>query len=143
MDYTDINQHKTMALNGNEIIVYAYVNSTWTAIAATKSDEFDVSADTIEVASSTTGEWRDYIAGRKEWSLNVSWLVSVVADIRKVLNVGTKYQLRIGARTYAAASGLTGYAILESCKITATRGNLVQGSFSFNGAGALAADSTT
>ena len=34
-------------------------------------------------------------------------------------------------------SGMTGSAILRTCKITATRGNLIQGTFTFVGNGAL------
>lgn len=126
-----------MAKNGNNIIVYALSGSNWVPIAGTRSDELEVSADAIEVSNADVGDWSDYIAGRKEWTLNVGWLIAVEGDIRKVLNVGTKYQLRIGKRTWDVSTGLTGYAILTSCRITATRGNLIQGSFQFQGCGSL------
>lgn len=126
-----------MAQNGNNIIVYQQSGNDWVAIAATKSDEINVDAETIEIASATEQDWKRCVAGRKSWSLNVGWIVSEVADIRKVLTVGTRVKLRIGARTFAAASGLEGYAIVHTCKITMTRGNISNGSFSFVGDGGL------
>ena len=125
--------------NGNNIIVYQYNGSSWVAIAATKSDELQVDCDTIDIASSTQAdqEWMRRVAGRKSWSLNVGWLVSAVGDIRKVLTVGQRVQLRIGARTWAAGTGLTGYAIVRAAKVTAQRGALANGSFQFVSDGAL------
>lgn len=128
-----------MAQNGNNIIVSIYntSNSTWEAIAATKSDELTVDGDLIEISSSTVADWRVFLNGRKSWGLNTSWLVTTVADIKKVLKVGTRVQLRIGARTWAAGSGLTGYAWVKTAKASMTRGNLANGSFAFQGDGAL------
>ena len=125
--------------NGNNIIVYQYNGSSWVAIAATKSDELQVDCDTIDIASSTQAdqEWTRRVTGRKSWSLNVGWLVSAVGDIRKVLTVGQRVQLRIGARTWAAGTGLTGYAIVRAAKVTAQRGALANGSFQFVSDGAL------
>ena len=135
-----------MAQNGNNIIVYALCDnsgnwntsgSNWVAIAATKSDELMVDSETIEIASATEQDWKRCIAGRKSWNLNVSWLVTAVGDIRKVLEVGTRVKLRIGGRTFAAGSGLTGFAIVKTAKVTMTRGNLSNGSFAFVGDGSL------
>ena len=128
-------------VNGNEIIVYKLVGETWTAIALTRSDEIMVDGEVIEIASSTSAdhEWKRHIAGRKEWALNVAWLVSEVADIEKVLLVGDRIKIHIGARGgYSGASGgLTGFAIVKQAKVTMTRGSLANGSFAFIGDGAL------
>ena len=104
-----------MAVLGNNIIVY--MNGQ--AIAGTKSDEIQVESDTIEIASATDQDWVHQIAGRKSWSLNVGWLV------------------KIKGRGASDSSGVTGAAILKTVKITATRGNLAQGSFAFTGNGPL------
>ncbi len=119
-----------MAVLGNNIIVY--MNGQ--AIAGTKSDEIQVDTDTIEVASATNQDWVYRIAGRKSWSLNVGWLVLVNQDVRNVLLAGSVVTIRIEGR---GASGVTGAAILKTVKITATRGNLAQGSFAFVGNGPL------
>jgi predicted secreted protein len=126
-----------MAVNGNNIIVSQYNGSSWVAIAATKSDELTVDGEQIEISDSSDSEWKHFIGGRKSWSLNVGWLVTQVADIRKVLTVNTRVQLRIGARTFASDTGLTGYAIVRTAKVTAQRGGLANGSFAFQGDGPL------
>ena len=131
-----------MAKTGNYIIISAYKNNSWTPLGAVKSNDISTDADTNEVASSTSGVWKEYIAGRKDWSVNVSYLVLADADMLELLNVGTTYSLKIGGRSATDANTLTGTAILTTCKITATQGNLAQGSFQFKGSGALAVVTT-
>ena len=101
---------KDMAIQGNNIIVL--MNGQ--AIAGTKSDELQVDCETIEIASADEQDWTRRIAGRKSWQLTTNWLVTEVADIEKVLTVGSRVRLHIGARGgyTGAAGGLTGYAIV-------------------------------
>ena len=122
-----------MAVLGNNIIVF--MNGT--AIAGTKSDEIQVESDTIEIASATDQEWVHRIAGRKSWSLTVGWLVLANQDVRKALLVGSTVTIKIKGRGESDANGLSGSAIIRTCKITAIRGNLAQGSFAFVGNGPL------
>lgn len=122
-------------MNGNNIIIR---DSAGTLLAATKSNEWQTEAETIEVSSPTQGAWREYIAGRKEWSVTTSFLVTAVNDIKKCLNIGESYTLNFCENTTNYPVKLTGSAILKTCKITATKGNLLQGSFSFVGNGELA-----
>jgi predicted secreted protein len=126
-------------MNGNNIIVYTSSNngSSWTAIAATKSDKLQVSGETIEISSATDADWQHIIAGRKSWGLNVNWLVTQVADVRKALAVNTRVKIRIGGRSFAAASGLEGYAIITQCEMAFTRGTLATGSLQMKGDGPL------
>ena len=129
-----------MATAGNNIFISLGVNTT--PIAGTRSNEIQVGVEKIEISSPTTGQWRQYIAGRKEWSVTVGWLVGSTNDLAQLLNVGTTYTLNIyGRGAESNTKILTGSALLTSCKITASRGNLVQGSFSFVGSGALATPS--
>lgn len=127
-------------MNGNNIIVYQQNGAEWVPVAATKSDRLQVGVDTIEIASADDQEWTHRIAGRKSWQLTTNWLVTEVADIEKVLTVGSRVRLHIGARGgyTGAAGGLTGYAFVKNCDITMTRGNLAAGGFQFEGDGALA-----
>lgn len=122
-----------MAVLGNNILVF--MNGQ--AIAGTKSDEIQVESDTIEVASETDQDWVHRIAGRKSWSLNVGWLVLANQDVRKVLLAGSVVTIKIKGRVESDSNGVTGSAILKTVKITATRGNLAQGSFAFAGNGSL------
>ena len=118
-------------MNGNNILVL----TGGTVIAGTKTNEVQTECETTEISSPSVGDWRSYMAGRKSWSIQVSFLLSAASNIRQLLNVGTTYTLVIRDRNNT--SSVTGTAILNTCKITATRGNLVQGSFSFLGTGAL------
>jgi predicted secreted protein len=122
-----------MAKTGNYIIVYR----DNTVIAGVKSNDISTSADTEEVASSTSGDRKEYIAGRKDWSLSVNYLLLADADMLELLNVGTTYTLKIGGRSASNANTLTGDAIMTDCRISAINGNLAQGSFTFKGTGAL------
>lgn len=122
-----------MAVKGNNIIVL--MNGV--AIAGTKSDELQVDCETIEIASSTDQGWAHYISGRKSWSLKVGWLLLANTDVRKALQVGTSVTIKFKGRGATDASGLSGSAIIKTCKITAVRGNIAQGSFAFVGNGPL------
>lgn len=119
-----------MAIVGNNLIVYR----GGVAIAGTRSNEVGTSADTIETASPTSGVWRTYLAGRKEWTVNVGYLVGRESGVADLLTVGTEYTLLFKGGNDA---GVTGSAILTDCRISATIGTLVTGSFSFKGNGAL------
>ena len=122
-----------MAINGNDIIVL--MNGT--VIAGTKSDELKVDCETIKIASATDQSWTHYIAGRKSWSLTVGWLLMANTDVRKVLQVGSSVTIKFMGRGATDANGLIGSAIIKTCKITAVRGNIAQGSFAFVGNGPL------
>ena len=121
-----------MAQLGNNILVY--LNGT--AIAGTKSNEIQTECEMIEITNMTSAQWRQFIAGRKQWTVSTGFLVLAGADIKKLLNVGTTYTLRF--RDRAGSNIIEGQAILKTCKISATRGNLATGAFSFQGSGELA-----
>ena len=56
----------------------------------------------------------------------------------KLLQVGQSFAIQLVGREGTSVSTLlTGTATLKTCRITATIGNLVQGSFQFDGNGAL------
>ena len=121
-----------MAIQGNNILVLR----NGTAIAGTVSNEIQSGSELLEISSPMTGDWKEYIAGRKEWSLNVSFLVTHNGDISMLLVTGTTYRLQIKPRNSSLMS-VSGDAILKVCKITSTKGNLAQGSFQFVGTGPL------
>lgn len=118
-------------MNGNNILIY--MNGS--AIAGTKSNDVQTECETIEISSPSIGDWRAFMAGRKSWSVQTSFLVTATSSVRQLLNVGTSYTLVFRDRTNTYS--VSGTAILTTCKITATRGNLCTGSFAFQGTGAL------
>ena len=120
-----------MATNGNNVLIYV----DGSLVAGTRSDEVQSGCETIEIANPSSGDWRQFIVGRKEWSISQSWLLPAASDLGRLLQVGTTVTIRILGR--GAAKGLTGTAIVKTCKITNTRGNRSNGSFAFQGTGAL------
>lgn len=120
-----------MAQKGNNIIVIR----NGTAIAGVKSDEIQSGAETIEIASATQQDWKEFITGRKEWSLNTSYLLLAAESLRDLIQIGNVYELAITDRQGNVA--VSGRAILTVCKQTHPRGNLCQGTFQFRGTGPL------
>ena len=129
-------------MNGNNIFISLGTDTA--PIAGTRSDSIKTKNKLIEVSSPTTGQWEVYIAGRSRWSFTVGWLLSAGGDLAKLLTVGTTYTINIYRRAAdgATTKRLTGTAICEECNIQSNRGNLVQGSFTFCGTGALEEPST-
>lgn len=125
-----------MALNGNSILIYI----GGAAVAGTKSNEVQSNRELIEIASPTSGEWREFIAGRKDWGFTISWLVSSHADIQQLLLNAGVVTVRIVGR--GQETGLTGSAIVQTCRMTFTRGNLAVGSLQLKGNGPLTKEPT-
>lgn len=122
---------------GNDLII----KDGDTAIAAAKSCTIDVKADTVEYSSPTQGRWRNYRAGQRSWTLTTNHLVraatTAASPLREALaRVGNAYTLTFTVRGQTADT-FTGRAICTAWRITATRGSLVQGSFTWRGDGAL------
>lgn len=123
-------------LKGNDIIVI--LNGQ--AIAATKSDEIQVGCETIPISSPSDGAWTAAIAGRKSWAITVGFLVANVEKVFSSINmVGNTFELAIQHKHSSGSNYMWGYAICTTFKVTATKGNLVQGSFAFQGTGPLEA----
>jgi predicted secreted protein len=123
-----------MAINGTNILIY--LNGS--PIAGSRSDDVQTDGDLIETASPTSGDWKTYLAGRKNWSLNISWLVTDISDINNLLLVNTTVTVRILGR--GASLGLTGTAIVQKCKMSATRGSIANGALTLQGSGPLQAE---
>ena len=123
-----------MALNGNNILVY--LNGT--AIAGSTTTDAQNTVDLVEIGSPlSSGQWKQYIKKRKTWSVTVNYLVLQYSGVRDLLKVGDSYTLKIRGRNSSDSTGVSGTAILKTCRITAQRGNLVQGTFQFQGNSSL------
>ena len=121
-------------MNGKEIIIL----KNGQAIAATKSDEIQVGCETIPISSPSDGAWTAAIAGRKSWAITVGFLVANISNVFDSIEmVGNRFELII--QNSSGSNYMWGYAICTTFKVTATKGNLVQGSFAFQGTGPLEA----
>lgn len=126
-----------MTINGNDLIV----SIDGAALAASRSCTLDISASTNEVAGPEQGEWDEFITDTKSWSVTTSHLVkselatdTTLADMAK--RVGQTFTLAFSVRGFDSDK-LSGKAICTKFKVTATRGNLLNGSFTWKGTGAL------
>lgn len=125
-------------MTGKEITVILSQNGTALASTRIRSNEIQTTADTIEKASATQQDWREYIAGRKEWSFSVGYLVLAAAQVADLLRVGQSFDITLTAReSTTVSSSVTGTAILTSVKQSANIGSLAQGAYSFRGTGPL------
>ena len=116
-------------IHGKDIKI---LNSSNTAlIACAKSCTIHRHADAEEVASSSDQDHKHYIGGRKSWSIDLAYFISTDGVS---LQEGTMYNIVV-----AIGSGTTwsGQALCTDCDITATDGNLSQGSIKLLGNGAL------
>jgi len=125
-----------MILNGRNLIV----KSNGVAIACARSCELDIDSEVIEVASPSSGRSKEYIAGRKSWSVNVGHLVKVGTN-KDNLRSSIAMPGQTVTLVFCVEDGLMykweGQAICTKAKLTGTIGNLAQGSFSFQGSGEL------
>ena len=126
-----------MATLGNNIIVQIQRGQNWVSVGAARTDEIQVDGEQLEIASRTSGKWREFLAGRNTWSVQTSYLVTYASNIRDLLKVNTNVRLRIGGSTMATGDYLTGYAIIKTQKLTAPIGGLANGTIVFLGNGAL------
>lgn len=124
-------------MNGNNILIGTMSGSTFTAFAAVKSHDISSAADSFETASATQQEWKEFMPGRKEWSINVNYLVleNASSNIEDLMKVGSVYAIRIKDRN--GSYKISGNAICLQCKQNYIRGNLATGSFALKGSGPL------
>ena len=129
-----------MAKNGNIFIVLISNGTSYVPMACCKGNDIELRCGTMEVASPTQGSFREFIADRKEWSLSTTYLISADntdqwARLGDIIQVGNTVPVMWKNRK--TQEMLVGNAIVTACKITATKGSLCVGSFSFQGTGAL------
>ena len=121
-----------MAVNGNLILI----GFNGQIIAGTKGSEQQSQCDMTETANPNSGTWKTYIPGRSGWSVTVNYLLPNASNIKDLLKTRQTYNLYFIHRN-APVPYLYGTATLTTCKITSTRGSLMQGSFQFLGNGEL------
>lgn len=108
-----------------------------TAIAGAKSCEINVDGEQIETASPSTGTWRTFLAGRKEWSVSCGFLIPASDTPLKSEAAMVNTTVTLTVQSGLSGDTLTGSAIVKAWKASGTIGNLSQGSFQFRGNGAL------
>ena len=108
------------------------------AIAAAKSCTVSMSINDIEAASDIDGNAKTFLPTQKEWTVRCSTLVTSLTG--HFANIGDTIRLSMAVCDWEknpTTDRITGEAIVTSANVSAAVGNLVQGSFSFKGTGAL------
>ena len=123
-------------IKGNDLIIATVNGQTVTPIASARSCDVYEACDLREVSSPSSSVYRTYVAGRKTWQVTVNYLL-LSGVTAKLGAVGTSYQLSMYVRNNYNGDRVGGTAILKEARITGTRGNLLQGSWVFQGSGDL------
>lgn len=127
-------------LKGNDVIVTvgtgANTQGGGTVLALMKSCEIEEKCDTIEVVPTSNNLFRRFIPGRRTWEITSNHLVEQMNGSNGMLRVGVGVVIQFRNRNNVR-DAMYGNAICTDCKIVATRGNLVTGSFRFQGTGPL------
>lgn len=126
-----------MILHGRNLLIMQHTQGTTDTpvVACAKSCEVNTSCDTIEISSTNNNIWREYVSGRKDWSVTLSYIVTDDDFAPSMLRIGEKVTLRFTERGTGAV--LQGDALIKNAKAVATKGSLTTGSFSFQGTGEL------
>lgn len=119
-------------MNGNKFMLSKDGN----VVAAVVTHEVDTNVECLECAGTTQGRYREYIAGKRSWSINCQWLMVSSAMMVGLLHVGQTFAISSYDRD-SAMINVHGQAKLEQCVIRETNGQLVKGIFTFVGTGDL------
>ena len=124
-----------MLFKGNDLILKDSSNGI--VLAASKSLELNINGETIEVGRTSGEMWRQFITGRKDWSISVSTLVGSGQFTASAAMIGKRYGVKFVDGQSATAALLSGICICKQVKITEQKGSIAKGSFVFQGTGAL------
>ena len=121
-----------MILRGQDIVITEDDGTAF--IAAAKSHTIDIQCDEIEKTDEESPDFKAFLAGRKEWQLNISHLIG---DVREdTLRVGMSYEIyELNRKT--SQMRLIGNVICTRASINLTKGNLATGALSFRGNGEI------
>lgn len=120
-------------MKGNDLLI----STDKQTLYASKSCDISVDGETKEYAG-MSADWKTFMAGKKSWSISTSYLVNGSSLKSDLSRVGETFTITVSPRGSTDASEkLTGIAICTQWRVTGTRGNLVQGSFVFQGTGGL------
>ena len=105
-------------IKGKDIVI---LDSTGSAvIAAARSCEINVTADTLEVASPNSGAYKAYIAGRKGWTVSINHLVVSMARFAPMVGTSLTIKLDIKASNGLPFNGFVNNVSVESGSYTGT-----------------------
>ena len=120
-------------IHGRNIKIYSGASGTTALIAAAKSCTVSLKGDLIEKSSELQQQYREYIAGRMDWEISISHLVTSTAPFDGILKVNQSYTVRVDV----GGTTKSGTAICMQADIQGAVGSLATGSVKFKGSGPL------
>ena len=120
-------------IHGRNIKIYAGASGSSPLIAAAKSCTVSLKGDLIEKSSESQQQYREYIAGRMDWEISISHLVTSTAPFDGLLKVNQSYTVRVDV----GGTVKQGTAICVQADIQGAVGALATGSVKFKGSGPL------
>lgn len=134
-------------LKGRDVMLFmGSSHATTQAVGCSTSCELEISCDAIEVSSPTSGQARDYIAGRTGWRMSLDKLL-ILPDFYDGIKVGTKLTVQFAYSINSkegippdqrfAAHYYEGTALITRWVCSAKNGDYVSGTFEFLGCGPL------
>lgn len=121
-------------IRGKEILL---ILNGYTYVGGCTNAKISNGCETIEISSPSSPNFKEFIAGRQEWSIVADWLVSSITDLKLALRVGNTYTIKLGQDSSNSYYYLTGQAICTGCDIDSHVGSLARGVFRFKGTGSL------
>lgn len=120
--------------SGKDLILRDASNNV--ILAASKSIEITIDCELREIAPANGSGYREYKAGWKKWSFQVSTLATSgqISNVRYM--IGGTYNAKFTLQG-STNSVLSGYCICTQAKITDQKGQIAKGTFVFQGNGAL------
>ena len=106
-------------------------------VAALVTQDVSASAERIGTAGATQGQWTEAITGQRNWEVNATWLLNnggLLTD--DMLQVGETFVLKIANRSMPD-DAVFGLARLKQCSVKGVVGNIVTGTFKFDGSDEL------
>jgi hypothetical protein len=120
-------------LLGRNVFIYNGSSGTSPIIAAAKSCTVSKKCETVEKASSTSATDKEFRAGRSEWEVSLSHLVTTGAPFDGLLKVRGTYTLSV----VIGNTRKTGQAICVAADLGAPVDGLAKGNVKFQGTGPL------
>ena len=100
-------------LKGNDLILFTTNGATNTVLARATSCDIEISNEPQEITSKSSGDFKEFIAGRIEWSVSTGGLVDFtdtngISILNTALFAGSDIQIRVGIATKGTDTKPTG-----------------------------------
>lgn len=115
-----------------------YAVPVWTSIGGQRTLDLGRSADEIETSDKTSAGWKSFLAGLKEWSLEVEIMIEESDSGRQTIESAFANDTRLDMAIQLDASNIyRGYANITEFSLSAPHDDAWTGSLTLKGDGAL------